>query len=196
MYHLSLEPLTPGAIPAHHARLPGISELALFQLLKCYCLGLCEQQLSGVSFLFYSQVLFYFPLRFPALDVPMSLKPEEVSRGNQNPVCFSLVNTCAAPCRCLPTPRGRFVFRNRRLGGWSIRPPHIPGVTSRLGCNGRLAGGEAVLWGWGCALLLPALFSYLWICFYHFIFSLSLLLFSSTGLWVLFTYEINNIWLI
>lgn len=148
MYHLPLEPSspspsTPGAITAHRARLPGISELALFQLLKCYCLGLCEQQLSGVSFLFYSQVLFYFPLRFPALEVPISLKPEEVSRGNQNPVCFSLANTCTAPCRCLPTPCGRFVFRNRRLRGWPIRPPHIPGVTSRLGCKVKAGRGRS-----------------------------------------------------
>lgn len=30
--------------------------------------------------------------------------------GNQNPVCFSLVNTSAVSLRCLPYPCGRFVF--------------------------------------------------------------------------------------
>ena len=125
---LSLPPLphTPEAITEHHARLPGVSELALFRLLKCCCSGLCEQQLYGVSFLFYSQVMFYFPLNFPALEVPIGLKPAEVSRGNQNPVCFSLVNTYAAPRRCLPTPRGRFVFPNRRRRGWPISSPTSP----------------------------------------------------------------------
>ena len=77
---------------------------------------------------------FLLPLRFPALEVPIGSKPEEVSRGNQNPVCFSLVNTSAAPQRCLPTPCGRFIFQNRRRRGWLISPPQ-PRRDVRLGCN-------------------------------------------------------------
>ena len=74
-------------------------------------------------------------------------------------------------------------------------PPH-PRRDVRLGWKAKADAGEPVLWGRGRTPLLPALFSCPWVSFCHVIFSLSFLLFSSTRLWVLFTYEINDIRLV
>ena len=101
---------------------------------------------------------FSFPFEVPVVEVPVCLKSEEVSRVNQNQVCFSLVNTYTAPRKCLPTLCGRFIFSNCQHGDWSVSPHTSTAWMSHLGWYSKAwSGGELVLWGQGCIPPLPAL---------------------------------------